>query len=91
MGEFKDKEKPKFSPLLISQKIETISLETALKLLELPKSLGVFEKEEILLRVNKYNVYIRHKNKSIPIEEKIFFNSFHLKDAIDVIKKNRKK
>ncbi|WP_185866349.1 type I DNA topoisomerase [Blattabacterium cuenoti] len=91
MGEFKNKEKPKFSPLLISQKIDTISLKIALKLLELPKSLGVFEEEEVLLRVNKYNVYIRHKNKSIPIEEKMFFNSFHLKDAIDVIKKNRKK
>ncbi|WP_185878208.1 type I DNA topoisomerase [Blattabacterium cuenoti] len=91
MGEFKDKEKPKFSPLLIRQKIDTIPLETALKLLELPKFLGIFEEEEVLLKVNKYNVYIRYKNKSIPIEEEIFFNSFHLKDAIDVIKKNRKK
>ncbi|WP_185862468.1 type I DNA topoisomerase [Blattabacterium cuenoti] len=91
MGEFKDKEKPKFSPLIASQKIDTISLQTALKLLELPKSLGFFEEEEVLLRVNKYNIYIKHKNKSIPIEEKVFFNSFHLKDAIDVIKKNREK
>lgn len=91
MGEFKDKEKPKFSPLLSSQKIDTISLENALKLLELPKSLGIFEEDEVLLKVNKYNVYIKHKNKSIPIEEKIFFDSFHLKDAINVIKKNRKK
>ncbi|WP_185849553.1 type I DNA topoisomerase [Blattabacterium cuenoti] len=91
MGEFKDKKKPKFSPLIASQKIDTITLETALKLLELPKSLGFFEEEEVLLKVNKYNIYIKYKNKSIPIEEKVFFNSFHLKDAIDVIKKNREK
>ncbi|WP_185859657.1 type I DNA topoisomerase [Blattabacterium cuenoti] len=90
MGEFKDKEKPKFSPLIASHKIDTISLDTALKLLELPKSLGFFEEEEVLLKVNKYNIYIKHKNKSIPVEEKVFLNSFHLKDAIDMIEKNRK-
>ncbi|AWU43727.1 type I DNA topoisomerase [Blattabacterium sp. (Cryptocercus kyebangensis)] len=91
MGEFKDKEKPKFSPLLIHQKIDTISLKEALKLLELPKSLGLFEEDEIFLKVNKYNIYIKHKNKSIPIEEKIFFHSFSLEKAINIILINRKK
>ncbi|AWU42636.1 type I DNA topoisomerase [Blattabacterium punctulatus] len=91
MGEFKDKEKPKFSPLLIHQKIDTISLQDALKLLELPKSLGLFEEYEIFLKVNKYNIYIKHKNESIPIEEKIFFDSLSLEKAINIILISRKK
>ncbi|WP_185860480.1 type I DNA topoisomerase [Blattabacterium cuenoti] len=93
MGEFYDKEKPKFSPLLINkQKIETISLTEALKLLDLPKLLGVFEKEKILLKINKYNIYIKHNNKSIPIDEKLFFNNLlNLEQAINIIIENRNK
>lgn len=92
MGEFKDKEKPKFSPLLNSQTINTISFTEALKILELPKSLGFFEEEEVLLKINKYNIYIKHKKKYIPIEEKIFFDSFNLglEQAIKIIIENRK-
>ncbi|WP_185873623.1 type I DNA topoisomerase [Blattabacterium cuenoti] len=89
MGEFKDKEKPKFSPLLNSQNINTISLKEALKLLELPKSFGFFEKKEIFLKINKYNIYIFYDKKIIPIEEKIFFNSFDLEKAIHIIKNKK--
>lgn len=92
MGEFNNKNKPKFSPLLNKQKIEKISLTEALKILDLPKSLGVFEKKEVLLKINKYNIYIKHNNKSIPIDEKIFFNnSLNLKQAINIIIENRNK
>ncbi|WP_185871987.1 type I DNA topoisomerase [Blattabacterium cuenoti] len=93
MGEFKKKEKPKFSPILNSQKINTISLTEALKILELPKSLGFFEKEEVLLKINKYNIYIKYKKKYIPIEEKIFFNSlnFNLQQVIKLIIENQNK
>ncbi|WP_185861914.1 type I DNA topoisomerase [Blattabacterium cuenoti] len=88
MGEFKDKDKPKFSPLLNSQKIDTISLSEALKIIDLPKSLGFFKKEEILLKINKYNIYIKYNKKFFPIDKKIFFNSnpLNLDKAIDIIK-----
>ncbi|WP_185869377.1 type I DNA topoisomerase [Blattabacterium cuenoti] len=93
IGEFQDKDKPKFFPLLNSQKIDTISLQKALKIIDLPKIIGTFEKENILLKINKYNIYIKHKNKFFPIEEEIFFNSksFNLEQAIDIIINNRKK
>ncbi len=92
MGEFKNKEKPKFSPLLNKQKIEAVSLTEALKMLELPKLLGMFENNEIYLKINKYNIYIKHNNQSIPIDENIFFdNSFNLEQAINIIIENRNK
>ncbi len=90
MGEFNNKEKPKFVPLLNKQKIEKISLTEALKILELPKLLGVFEKKDILLKINKYNIYIKHNSKSIPIDEKIFLNnSLNLEEAVNIIINNR--
>ncbi|QIK16676.1 type I DNA topoisomerase [Blattabacterium sp. DPU] len=90
MGEFGKKNRPKFFPLLDKQNIETISLLEALKIIELPKLIGIFEKKEILLKINKYNIYIKYNNKSIPIDEKIFFNnSLNLEQAINIIIKNQ--
>ncbi len=87
MGEFNNENKPKFYPLLNKQKIEKISLIDALKIIELPKSLGIFEEKEILLKINKFNIYIKYNNKIIPIDEKIFFNnSLNLEKAINIIK-----
>ncbi|MDR1804730.1 MAG: type I DNA topoisomerase, partial [Flavobacteriales bacterium] len=91
IGEFKDKKKPKFYPLLIHQKIDTITFRDSLKIIELPKYLGTFEEQKIFLKMNKYNIYIQHKNKIIPVEEKIFFDSLTLKKAIDIILENKKK
>ncbi|WP_341665046.1 DNA topoisomerase [Blattabacterium cuenoti] len=91
IGEFNDKNKPKFYPLLNKQKIEKISLTEALKIIELPKSLGILEKKEILLKINKFNIYIKYNNKSIPIDENIFFdNSLNLEKAINIIKNKDK-
>ncbi|WP_341661524.1 DNA topoisomerase [Blattabacterium cuenoti] len=87
MGEFNNENKPKFYPLLNKQKIEEISLTEALKIIELPKSLGILEEKEIILKINKFNIYIKYNNKSIPIDEKIFFNnSLNLEKAINIIK-----
>nr|WP_244273576.1 topoisomerase C-terminal repeat-containing protein [Blattabacterium cuenoti] len=91
IGEFHKKDKPKFYPLLNKQKIEEISLIEALKIIELPKLLGTFKEKEILLKINKYNIYIKYNNKSIPIDEKIFFeNSLNLEKAINIIIENTK-
>ncbi|WP_185850766.1 type I DNA topoisomerase [Blattabacterium cuenoti] len=88
MGEFKDKKKPKFSPLLSSKKIDTITFEEALKLLELPKSMGVFKENEIFLKMNKNNIYFEYGKNFFKVKEDIFFHSFDLKDAINMIEKN---
>ncbi|WP_185872554.1 type I DNA topoisomerase [Blattabacterium cuenoti] len=92
MGEFgsNNKKKPKFSPLLGNQTIETISLQEALKLIELPKYIGKFENKEIFLKMNKYNIFIQHNNKYITINQELFFNSsINIKQAIDIILTNR--
>ncbi|WP_185877157.1 type I DNA topoisomerase [Blattabacterium cuenoti] len=90
LGEFNKKEKPKFFPILNTQKINTISLEEILKIITLPKFIGLFKEKKIFLKINKHNIYIKYDNISIPIENKKFFKkSINLKEAIDYIKKKQ--
>lgn len=63
IGEASDEEKPRFASLLKGQSLETITLEEALDLFRLPRSLGSYEDEELIIGVGKYGPYVRHKSK----------------------------
>jgi DNA topoisomerase-1 len=55
--------KPRFASLTKNQLLETISLEEALNLFRLPRSLGVYDGEEMVVGTGKFGPYIRHKGK----------------------------
>ncbi|HSL87330.1 MAG TPA: topoisomerase C-terminal repeat-containing protein, partial [Bacteroidales bacterium] len=55
--------KPRFASLAKDQLIETITLEEALNLFRLPRSLGKYEGEEIVAGTGKFGPWIRHKEK----------------------------
>ena len=63
IGEASDEEKPRFASLLKGQSLETITLEEALDLFRLPRTLDSFEEEELVIGVGKYGPYVRHKSK----------------------------
>ena len=63
MGEVSDEEKPRFASLLKGQSLETITLEEALDLFRLPRNIGQFEDEEMVVGVGKYGPYVRHRSK----------------------------
>jgi DNA topoisomerase-1 len=63
IGEASDTEKPRFTSLLKNQSMETITLEDALGLFNLPRTIGQFEGQEIIAGVGKFGPYIRHQNK----------------------------
>ena len=63
VGEASDSEKPKFTSLLKNQSMETITLEAALSLFNLPRSVGKFEGQEIIAGIGRFGPYIRHLNK----------------------------
>jgi len=63
IGEASDEEKPRFASLLKGQSLETITLEEALELFRLPRTLDPFEDEELVIGVGKYGPYVRHKSK----------------------------
>ncbi len=52
-------EKPKFAALKKGQLIESISLEQALSLFALPRTLGEFEGEDLIVGIGRFGAYVR--------------------------------
>jgi DNA topoisomerase-1 len=55
--------KPRFASLTKNQLLETITLDEALNLFRLPRSLGMHEGEDMVVGVGKFGPYIRFKGK----------------------------
>lgn len=75
-------EKIKFSKLKKNQLIENITLEESLNLFKFPKSLGEFDKKEILVNIGRYGPYIIYDDKFYKIEK----SSIGKEEAILTIK-----
>ncbi len=63
IGEATDEEKPRFASLLKGQSIETITLEEALELFKLPRTIGDYEGAEVVIGVGRFGPYVRHQSK----------------------------
>ena len=53
-------EKGRFASLKKGQLIESITLEEALELFALPRTLGELESEEVVVGIGRYGAYVRH-------------------------------
>ncbi len=71
LGQPRDDYKPKFAGLQKSQRIETITLEDALQLFKLPRTIGSLEDKELVVSIGKFGPYVRHDGKfySLPKED----------------------
>ncbi len=86
IGEAEDEEKPKFASLQKGQSIDTITLEEALKLFELPRDLGEYKGEEIQANVGRYGPYIKFGSKFISLDKGEDPMEVDLERAIELIK-----
>ncbi len=92
IGESTDEDKPKFAPLQKGQLIENITLEDALKLFNLPRSLGKYEGKEAIVGVGKFGPYIRHDNKFYSLKKNIDDPyTISLERGIELIEEKREK
>jgi len=62
IGVTNEEVKPRFARLAKGQLLETITLEEALKLFALPRTIGDFEDAVLTVGVGRFGPYIRHKN-----------------------------
>lgn len=89
IGEAEDEEKPKFASLLKGQGMETITLQEALDLFKLPRTLGQFEDADVTVAIGRYGPYIRHQNKFVSLQKEDDPYTVGLDRATDLIKAKR--
>jgi DNA topoisomerase I len=90
IGTVDDEEKPLFARLRPTQRIETITLEEAMELFKLPRTVGSYEDEEVKANVGRFGPYILHKKAfySIPKGEDPL--DISLERAVEIIEAKRK-
>ncbi len=89
LGTSEDEEKPQFASLLKEQSVSTITLEEALKLFDLPRDLGKFEGEEVIVAIGRFGPYIKHAGKFVSIPKDIAPQTISLEEAEELIVKKR--
>ncbi len=62
-------EKPVFASLQQGQSIETITLEQALKLFDLPRDLGEYEGKKVTVGIGKFGPYVKHDSNFVSLKK----------------------
>jgi DNA topoisomerase-1 len=61
--------KPRFASLAKNQLLETITLPEALNLFRLPRSLGMYEGDEMVVGIGKFGPYVRYRSKFFSLKK----------------------
>ncbi|MBA2499188.1 MAG: type I DNA topoisomerase [Chitinophagaceae bacterium] len=62
-----DEEKPRYAKLRQDQSIETITLNDALELFKLPRTLGEYEEQEVAVNIGRFGPYVKWGEQFISI------------------------
>ena len=80
-----EEEKPRFASLQADQSIETLTLEQALKLFELPRTLGNLSGGVVTVAVGRFGPYVKHAGKFVSIPKEISPMEITLQQAAELI------
>ncbi len=90
-GEPDTEEKPRFASLRKEQRLETITLEEAVELFKLPRTLGKYEDKDVVAGIGRFGPYIRHNSKFVSINPDVDSPySIELDRAIELIEEKRR-
>uniref|UniRef100_A0AB33JL21 DNA topoisomerase 1 n=2 Tax=unclassified Prevotella TaxID=2638335 RepID=A0AB33JL21_9BACT len=67
IGSAEDDEKPRFSQLPTDKSMETITLEEALELFKLPRTVGEYEGADVVIGSGRFGPYIMHNKKYVSL------------------------
>ena len=89
IGSADETEKPKFAQLRAGQSLESLTLEEALDLFKLPRTLGQYEDKTISVGTGRFGPYIRFADKFISIPKDMDPLEISLDDAVALINAKR--
>ena len=90
IGTSTDEEKPRFAQMKPGQTLETITLEEALELFSLPRTLGNFEGKEVTIGAGRFGPYIKHNNIYVSLPKSHDPLTVSLEEATELIEGKRK-
>lgn len=90
IGEVSDDEKPKFASLQGEQTMNNITFEEALDLFQLPKTVGSYESQEVIVANGRFGPYIKFDGKFISLDKGENPMSVDMNRAIELIEAKRK-
>ena len=90
IGTSTDEEKPRFAQMKPGQTLETITLEEALELFSLPRTLGNFEGKEVTIGAGRFGPYIKHNNIYVSLPKSHDPLTVSLEEATGLIEAKRK-
>jgi len=91
LGTREEEEKPKFAGLQKGQHIETITLEEALKLFNLPRELGEYEDEQVIVSSGRFGPYVKHRSKYFSLKSQDDPFKITIDRAIELIEEKRER
>lgn len=89
VGDTNNEEKPKFASMKKGQSIETITLEEALSLFSLPRTVGKYDGKEVIVSIGKFGPYVRLDNKFYSLSKSDDPYDIDLKRCIEIIEVKR--
>jgi len=89
IGSQSETDHPQFASLQKGMSINTITLDEALKLFQLPKTLGEFEGSAVVVGVGRFGPYIQNNGKYISIPKGTNPLDIELAEAIKLIEEKR--
>ena len=89
IGSAEDKEKPRFAQLPKDKGMETITLEEALELFKLPRTVGEFEGTPVVIGAGRFGPYILHNKKYVSLPASEDPMTIKLSTAVALIERRR--
>jgi DNA topoisomerase-1 len=90
LGELTETEKPQYAKLKKGQFIESITLEDALDLFQLPKELALYEDKPMVVSEGRFGPYIKHDNKFYSLPKGLEPLDLTEEQAVEIIIAKRK-
>ena len=89
IGSSDDKEKPRFASLQKGQSVATITLQEALKLFEMPRTLGTLDGADVQVAIGRFGPYVKHNSTFASIPKEMSPYTITLEEATSLLSTKR--
>ena len=89
IGSADDKEKPRFAQLPSDKSMDSLTLEEAMELFRLPRTVGQFEGSDVLIGAGRFGPYVLHDKKYVSLPKDADPLAITLDEAVALIEEKR--